>query len=419
MVTSSRRLIPVQPIPYQVGGSLAPDHPSYGERGADRELLQLLRAGKFCYVFNCRQMGKSSLRVRTMHQLQKDGVVCVSIDITSLGTEADPIKWYNGIITQLYLGLPLAGKVALKPWLREREQLSPIQKLREFVEDVILKAIDDRQIVIFIDEIDKVLSLPFSLDDFFSYIRFCYNQRADDGQYNRLSFALFGVATPSDLIDNKTQTPFNIGQAIGLTGFTLSEALPLMEGFPVMESVGREILEEILRWTGGQPFLTQKVCELVAQALNQGEIEFKPGSVNGEIAQLIHEKIILHWESQDEPVHFRTIGDRLVRDEAKSGQLLGLYQEILRQGAIAADDSAEQTTLRLTGLVVKKQGKLVPYNPIYQAIFTADWVSKELDKLRPDGPNFQAWVNSHYQDTSRLLRGEALREALAWPAIKT
>ena len=169
---------------------------------------------------------------------------------------------------------------------------------------------------------------------------------------------------------------------------------------------------------GGKAFLNQKVCELVAQALNQGEIEFKPGSVNGEIAQLIHEKIILHWESQDEPVHFRTIGDRLVRDEVKSGQLLGLYQEILRQGAIAADDSAEQTTLRLTGLVVKKQGKLVPYNPIYQAIFTADWVSKELDKLRPDGPNFQAWVNSHYQDTSRLLRGEALREALGWASNK-
>ncbi|AIE73897.1 MULTISPECIES: AAA-like domain-containing protein [unclassified Synechocystis] len=408
----------LQSTSYQVGGSLAANHPSYSQREADKELLAQLRGGKFCYVFNCRQMGKSSLRVRTMHQLQQDGVVCVSIDITSLGTEADPQKWYNGIITQLYLGLPLAGKVALKPWLREREQLSPIQKLREFVEAVILQTIGDRQIVIFIDEIDKVLSLPFSLDDFFSYIRFCYNQRADDREYNRLSFALFGVATPSDLIDNKTQTPFNIGQAIALTGFTLTEALPLSAGLPVDEVSAQEILREILVWTGGQPFLTQKVCELVAEALQEGDLDFQAQTIPTTIAQLIEEKIIRHWESNDEPVHFRTIGDRLLKDEARSGQLLGLYQEILHRGFIPADDSVEQTVLRLTGLVVKIEGQLRPYNPIYQAIFNAQWVSKELNKLRPYGTNLQAWINSDYQDSSRLLRGEALREALAWASSK-
>ncbi|MBD2654161.1 AAA-like domain-containing protein [Synechocystis sp. FACHB-383] len=415
---SSMSLNLLQSSPYQVGGSLAANHPSYSQREADRELLAQLRGGKFCYVFNCRQMGKSSLRVRTMHQLQQDGVVCVSIDITSLGTEADPQKWYNGIITQLYLGLSLAGKVALKPWLREREQLSPIQKLREFVESVILQTIGDRQIVIFIDEIDKVLSLPFSLDDFFSYIRFCYNQRADDREYNRLSFALFGVATPSDLIDNKTQTPFNIGQAIALTGFTLTEALPLSAGFAVDEGSAQAILREILAWTGGQPFLTQKVCELVAQALQGGELHCQADTIPTAIAQVIGDKIIHHWESNDEPVHFRTIGDRLLKDEARSGQLLGLYQEILHKGAIPADDSVEQTVLRLTGLVVKVEGQLRPYNPIYQAIFNAQWVSKELNKLRPYSTNLQAWINSNYQDSSRLLRGEALREALAWASSK-
>ncbi|MBE9239651.1 AAA-like domain-containing protein [Synechocystis salina] len=415
---SSMSLNLLQSSPYQVGGSLAANHPSYSQREADRELLAQLRGGKFCYVFNCRQMGKSSLRVRTMHQLQQDGVVCVSIDITSLGTEADPQKWYNGIITQLYLGLSLAGKVALKPWLREREQLSPIQKLREFVESVILQTIGDRQIVIFIDEIDKVLSLPFSLDDFFSYIRFCYNQRADDREYNRLSFALFGVATPSDLIDNKTQTPFNIGQAIALTGFTLTEALPLSAGFAVDEGSAQAILREILAWTGGQPFLTQKVCELVAQALQGGELHCQADTIPTAIAQVIEDKIIHHWESNDEPVHFRTIGDRLLKDEARSGQLLGLYQEILHKGAIPADDSVEQTVLRLTGLVVKVEGQLRPYNPIYQAIFNAQWVSKELNKLRPYSTNLQAWINSNYQDSSRLLRGEALREALAWASSK-
>jgi len=49
---------------YQVGGSLPVDAPSYITRQADAEFLQALLDGKFCYVLNARQMGKSSLRVQ-------------------------------------------------------------------------------------------------------------------------------------------------------------------------------------------------------------------------------------------------------------------------------------------------------------------------------------------------------------------
>jgi hypothetical protein len=83
--------------------------------------------------------------------------------------------------------------------------------------------------------------------------------------------------------------------------------------------------------------------------------------------------------------------------------LLGLYQQSLQHNELAADDSPEQMELRLTGLVVKQSGKLKVYNSIYQSVFTADWVEKELANLRPYSEIFKAWIESDRQDESRLL----------------
>jgi hypothetical protein len=97
-------------------------------------------------------------------------------------------------------------------------------------------------------------------------IRACYNQRADYPEYNRLTFTLLGVATPADLIADKTRTPFNIGRGIELCGLQLAEAQPLAEGLAQKVENEQAVLREILSWTGGQPFLTQKLCKLVLTA---------------------------------------------------------------------------------------------------------------------------------------------------------
>ncbi|HBL57800.1 MAG TPA: hypothetical protein DDZ80_04405, partial [Cyanobacteria bacterium UBA8803] len=84
--------------------------------------------------------------------------------------------------------------------------------------------------------------------------------------------------------------------------------------------------------------------------------------------------------------------------------------------SLSDDDIATKTELRLSGLVVKQNGGLRVYNPIYAAIFNLSWVEDSLRNLRPYAVALDAWVQSNYQDESRLLRGEALQEALAWKA---
>jgi hypothetical protein len=75
--------------------------------------------------------------------------------------------------------------------------------------------------------------------------------------------------------------------------------------------------------------------------------------------------------------------------------------------------------LRLTGLVVRGEGKLIAYNRIYQSVFDLNWVEKELANLRPYSETFNAWLASDYKDESRLLRGQALQDALVWAAGKS
>ena len=401
---------------YHVGGSLPVDASSYVRRQADSDFYENLKSGQFCYVLNSRQMGKSSLRVRTMQRLQAEGFICAFIDLTGIGKEdVTAEKWYAGIVNSLVSSCQLGKKFQWRNWWKEqREFLSPVQRLSLFIEEVLLVEVE-QNIIIFVDEIDRVLSQSFSLNDFFALIRFFYNRRVDEPKYQRLTFALLGVATPSDLITDKTQTPFNIGKAISLQGFQLHEVQPLTDGLTgkvsnpqdaIAEDSAQGAIAQILDWTGGQPFLTQKLCKLI---IEESVLENSPS-----VEQVVKSRILENWESQDEPEHLRTIRDRLLRNEQKAGQLLGIYQEILQQTEVTADGSREQTELRLSGLVIQQQGKLRAYNRIYQQVFNNTWVEKQLEKLRPYSQIFNAWVASDFQDESRLLRGQALQDALFW-----
>lgn len=413
---------------YQVGGSLGGDDPNYVVRQADEQLYIGLKTGNFCYVLNSPQMGKSSLLQRTKHRLEKEGCACVYLDLARLGSESTtPVQWYKGIIASLFYEFNLGEQDNFKKWWEQQAELAYVQRLQQFVEQVLLKEVKSDRIFIFIDEIDSLLSLKFPINDFFVWIRDCYNHQTDNPDFNRLGFAVFGVVSPSDLINNQHQSPFNIGQAIELYGFQLHEATPLLKGLEQIISQPRAILQEIFHWTKGQPFLTQKLCQLVVRVALESStkmITIPPGAEGFWIEQLVKSRIILHWESQDEPEHLCTIKNRLLFHEHRAGRLLGLYQQILQTQSnqtfgVPTDDSREQTELLLSGLVEKHNGYLKIKNPIYKSVFNAEWVIRQLDNLRPYSQTFNAWVESGYQDESCLLRGNALKETLNWAQDKS
>ncbi len=405
----------IKPSYYYVGGAVPIQASSYVSRKADIELYQGLKAGEFCYIFNARQMGKSSLRIHTIQKLEAEGFTCIDIDMSLLvNKNITAEQWYAGILSRFAKHPELKDKFNLRSWLKENDYLDPATRLSIFIEDVLLEHLTSHT-VIFIDEIDSILSLDFSANDFFEIMRYCYNLSRDRSSNPCLTFALLGVTTPYDLLRNKeenlspTSTPFNIGRSIKLAGFTLAESQPLAAGLTGVCQNPARVLEEVLNWTAGKPFLTQKICKLI---VDSGQF-IAAGSETTQVENLVQTKIINSWESQDVPEHLKTIRDRLVFPDHHINLRLGTYQQIL-QGTVLADQSLEQRELRLAGLVIEEQGQLKIANRIYEAIFDLNWVEKELAKIRPYADAFNKWQKSKQQDSSFLLKGEQLKQALKW-----
>lgn len=392
---------------YTIGGTVQAGGGRYLPRKADEELLGLCSAGTFAYILTPRQMGKSSLMVRTAESLSEKGIRPVIIDLSQIGVEVTEDKWYLGILAAIEESLELETDIF--EWWKANEKNTPSQRLTVFFEKVMLAEVEE-PVVIFFDEIDTTLSLPFT-DDFFAAIRSVHNARALVEDFKRLSFVLIGVAAPYDLISDPKRTPFNIGRQVDLPDFTYEEASPFADGFGLAPDKNRKVLSWVLKWTKGHPYLTQRLCH---EVVSQSRADWSEEGIDGVVDELFFSEA----GAKDSNLLF--VRDMLSKRASNPVEVLKVYREV-RLGMHPVRDDEQSliiSHLKLSGVVTRVNNNLKLRNPIYQEVFGKSWINEHL-KFYIDWPSVLRRVAIVVFIVSISLaiwalneRGKAMREAV-------
>ena len=354
---------------FSVGAPLNPLKPSYIRRQADERLFAALFAGRYAQVFAPDHSGKSSLLAATAARLETNAVAVAVLDLAQLGLRdggSDAGRFYYSVAYRILRQLRI--RFDLQTWWQDKAMFSNRQRLHEFYSDVVLRE-TARPVVVLIDEVQCVETLPFT-DQLLTSIRSAYQARTGDPEFTRLTFALCGEGDPSTLVAAAELSPFHVTESVPLKHFTREELAAYRTELKLSADQTACALDRIYDWTGGQPYLTQKLCRAVARETPAGDID---AFVDGLVVQQFTHRASLGNEPMLSHVH-----RRVIEDSDDSAAMLNLYGRIRKGIGVPTDlGSAQQRRLLALGLLeLDDNGNLGIPNRIFAAVFTARWANE-------------------------------------------
>jgi hypothetical protein len=356
---------------FSVGGPLHAVRPGYVRRPADDLLYQTLFTGNFAHLVAPDRTGKSSLIASTSVRLQNNGVKVAILDLEQIADRdggADAGRWYYSIVYRLLRQLRL--KVDLQAWWQDKAILSYRQRLVEFYSEIVLQNIPG-PIVIFVDQVQCVSALPFA-ENLLASIRAAHNARSTDPEFTRLTFALVGECDPHALVEDQELSPFSISREILLGEFSRADLDLFATELNLPAGDARIALDCIYEWTGGQPYLTQKLARSVAREQISGDIK---AHVDRIAMQQLAGRAALHSEPHMSHIHRSITSHAKLRDG-----MLTMFGKLAKGIEVRYDPhSRVQARLFASGLVTRdSDDTLKVKNRVYASVFTARWANENL-----------------------------------------
>ncbi|GAP96955.1 AAA-like domain-containing protein [Leptolyngbya sp. NIES-2104] len=221
---------------------------------------EILHLGALIRIKAPRQMGKTSLMARVLHQAREHDchTVCLSFQLTSssvLSNLEKLMQWVCGSVGQK-LGLP--NQLA-EYW---DDIFDGNYNSTTYFENYIL-AETTRPLVIGLDEVDRVFAYPDVANDFLGLLRAWYEKAryGDQGSWEKLRFVIVH-STDVYIPMNSNQSPFNVGLSIELPEFTQTQVQNLAQRYQLNWTDSQ--VEQLMNLVGGHPFLVRMALYQVA-----------------------------------------------------------------------------------------------------------------------------------------------------------
>jgi AAA-like domain/TIR domain len=242
------------------GGATRLSSEFYIQREGDERLHRELSKpyGTTTTIRAPRQTGKSSLLIRGVAQAQAQESKVVTLDLQLVDNarlqSLDSFLHYFG--TAIFSKLRIDTAVIEKSW---QSALGAPDKMTYLVEDYVL-AKTDTKIILALDEADRLLRTTFH-DNFFGLLRFWHNNRATNELWNKLDILMVVSTEPHLLIQDVTQSPFNVGLKIALQDFDLAQVAELNTRYH--QPLNEQGVADVMGFLSGHPFLTRKTMYLM------------------------------------------------------------------------------------------------------------------------------------------------------------
>jgi AAA domain-containing protein/protein kinase-like protein/TIR domain-containing protein len=240
-------------------GTMNPQSSFYVKRREDEVAERAIaRQGATITIKGPRQMGKSSMLMRTMAAASQADKQVVFLDFQLFDHEAleDADTFFRQFCAWITDELEMEDRVD-EYWARP---LGNSQRTTRYMGRYLLKELG-RPLLLAMDEVETVFETDFR-SDFFSMLRSWHNDRAIKPRWRNLDIALVTSTEPYQLIENLNQSPFNVGDVIELGDFDRDHIakLNVLHGTPVTEKG----VDQLLGLLGGHPYLVRKALYLVS-----------------------------------------------------------------------------------------------------------------------------------------------------------
>jgi WD40 repeat protein/subtilisin-like proprotein convertase family protein len=345
---------------FVAGGPVQPERPCYVERAADRLLADAIAAKRFCWVVGPHATGKTSLLLRAATVARGSGILVAAVDWRRLVEQAGPApgRGLEALAGRIAAGLKLGD---IDSWWASRDAHSTGNPLVDFLWQVVLTN-TTAPILILVDDFEAAPDSPLARD-FLAAIAECHARRAREPDFARLNFVLAGCVAPRSAGDDPHALP-DAAEVIEPADFSADEAYRLAVAFGGEPELAQALLDRIYAWTGGQPYLTQKVARGVAR--KGGRLE--------DVERVVTEQLLTPTAAASDPL-LRHVRAWLNQRSRPARRALRVVQRV-SAGAKAArpSDNSVWEHLWLSGAVREVKDRLAPRNRVIKELVAARWV---------------------------------------------